>query len=130
VRQLRCDHIDQGGRTVQLGRRPEAVPLDPATWAQVERCLAYRDSQQTGNPHLIVTRVTKAGKEPPSTAYFTHLLDPAGVTPRTVRCTRLADMVNTIDPKLVAAAFGMDPQGAMFYLADHVDDTRFEKPNQ
>jgi len=25
-----------------------------------------------------------------------------------MRCTRLADLVNTIDPKLVAAAFGMN----------------------
>jgi hypothetical protein len=25
-----------------------------------------------------------------------------------MRCTRLADLVNTIDPELVAAAFGMN----------------------
>jgi hypothetical protein len=73
--------------------------------------------------------VTKAGTEPASTAYFTHLLDRAGVPPRVVRCTRLADLVNTMDPKLVAAAFGMDPEGAMFYLADHVDHTRLEAMN-
>jgi hypothetical protein len=52
------------------------------------------------------------------------------VPPRTVRCTRLADLVNTMDPKIVAATFGMDPEGAMFYLADHVDHTRLEPPNQ
>ncbi|CDR18165.1 hypothetical protein [Streptomyces iranensis] len=27
-----------------------------------------------------------------------------------IRSTRLVDLVNTMDPKLVAAAFGMDPQ--------------------
>jgi len=41
-----------------------------------------------------------------------------------LRCTRLADLVNTMDPELVAAASGMDPQGVMIYLADHVDDGR------
>lgn len=39
-------------------------------------------------------------------------------------CTRLADLVNTMDPKLVAAAFGMNPEGVMIYLADHVDSGR------
>jgi hypothetical protein len=29
-----------------------------------------------------------------------------------------------MDPKLVAAAFGMKPEGVMFYLADHVDPVR------
>ena len=30
-----------------------------------------------------------------------------------LRTTRLAGLVNTLDPKLVAAAFGMRPEGAM-----------------
>jgi site-specific recombinase XerC len=126
VRLLNHLDVDAASRSVRLGQRPHPVPLDPATWTQVERCIAHRDSQSTPNPHLFVTRVTKAGTEPASTAYFTHLLDRAGVPPRVVRCTRLADLVNTMDPKLVAAAFGIDPEGAMFYLADHVDDTRLE----
>jgi hypothetical protein len=41
-----------------------------------------------------------------------------------LRTTRLADLVNTMDPKLVAEAFGMRPEGAMIYLADHVDQQR------
>ena len=69
----------------------------------------------------MVTRGTKAGRQPASSAYLTHLLDPAGVCPRTVRRTRLAALINSTDPKLVAAALGMNTQGAMFYLADHVD---------
>jgi len=39
-----------------------------------------------------------------------------------IRCTRLLDPVNTMDPNLVAAAFGMDPKGTMIYLANHVDE--------
>ncbi|MFJ6117586.1 hypothetical protein [Streptomyces sp. NPDC092129] len=41
-----------------------------------------------------------------------------------IRCTRLLDLVSTMDPKLVAVAFGMDPEGTLIYLADHVDAGR------
>ncbi|MFD8781231.1 hypothetical protein [Kitasatospora sp. NPDC059599] len=41
-----------------------------------------------------------------------------------IRSTRLVDLVNTMDPKLVAAAFGMDPQATLIYLSDHIDETR------
>ncbi|MET9570535.1 hypothetical protein ABZY34_15605 [Streptomyces virginiae] len=40
-----------------------------------------------------------------------------------IRGTRLLDLVNTMDPKLVAAC-GMDPQAALIYLADRVDGVR------
>jgi hypothetical protein len=30
----------------------------------------------------VVTRATKARKDPASTAYFTHLLDPCGIPPK------------------------------------------------
>lgn len=121
VRLLRCADIEPAARTVRLGRRPAPVPLDPPTWAAVQRCLEHRNGQRTDNPHLVVTKGTKAGHGPASTAYFTHLLDPAGVPPRTVRCSRLATLVNTMDPKLVAAAVGMTAEGALAYLSDHVD---------
>ncbi len=50
---------------------------------------------------------------------------PAGAAPpRMLRCTRLAALVNTMDPKLVAATFGMNPEGVLIYLADHVDHGR------
>ena len=42
---------------------------------------------------------------------------------RALRVTRLMDLVNTMDAKLVAAAFRMDPESAIAYLADHVDST-------
>jgi site-specific recombinase XerD len=129
VRLLKLADVDATTRSVRLGRRPHPVPLDPATWTQLERCIAHREEQRTANPHLFVTRVTKAGTEPASIAYFTHLLDAAGVPPRAVRCTRLATLVNTMDPKLVAAAFGMDAEGVLFYLADHVDQARLPATN-
>lgn len=56
-----------------------------------------------------------------------RLLDGCGVPSRALRCTRLADLVSTIDPELVAAAFGMNPEAVMFYLADHVDPGREDR---
>jgi hypothetical protein len=35
----------------------------------------------------------------------------------------LGVLANAMDAKLVAAAFGMDPEGVMIYLADHVHDS-------
>ncbi|MFI6729869.1 hypothetical protein NRF20_43040 [Streptomyces sp. R-74717] len=41
-----------------------------------------------------------------------------------IRSTRLVDLVNTVYPKLVSAAFGMAPQAAVIHLGDHIDSTR------
>ncbi|GAA3603709.1 hypothetical protein GCM10022419_105290 [Nonomuraea rosea] len=51
-----------------------------------------------------------------------HVLDPSGLSPRMLRSTRLIDLVNPMDAKLVAAAFGMHPESVMIYLADHIDE--------
>lgn len=110
--------IDDTARTAELGSRPYPVPLDPASWQVLQRCLAQREPQSTANPHVMVNKRTKAGHSPASTAYVSHLLDGCGVPLRAVRCTRSADLVNTMDPKLVAAAFGMRPEGVMFYVDD------------
>ena len=126
VRLLRLGDIDTATRSVRLGQRPHPVPLDPASWAALQRCLAHREQLRTDNPHVVVTRGTKALRAPASIAYFSHVLDPAGIATHRLRVTRLADLVNTMDPKLVAAAFGMNPEGVLIYLADHVDEPRLE----
>lgn len=90
----------------------------------LQSCLTHRQTQRTDNPHAMVTKGTKAGRSPASTAYVSHVLDACGVPPRMLRSTRLVDLVNTMDPKLVAAIFGMDPEGVMIYLADHVHEGR------
>lgn len=128
VRHLQVPDIASRDRTIRLGHRPHPVPLDPASWAVVQRCLAHRDQQRTSNPHVIVTKGTKVGRAPASTAYLSHVLDGCGFPPRMLRSTRLVDLVNTMDPKLVAAAFGMDPEATMIYLADYVDATRLPNP--
>jgi integrase len=110
VRHLQTTDIDAAARTIRLGKRPHPVPLDPASWQVLQRCLLHRDGQRTVNPHVIVTKGTKAGRAAASAAYISHVLDACGAAPRLLRCTRLADLVNTMDPKLVAAAFGMNPR--------------------
>jgi hypothetical protein len=124
ARLLLVDDIDAAARRIQLGQRPSPTVLDPASWKALQRCLDYRDTQQTNNPHVIVTRGAKARMVPASTAYLSHVLDAVGVAPTYLRSTRLLDLVGTMDPKIVAAAFGMDPQAALHYLADAVDPTR------
>jgi hypothetical protein len=124
ARMLQIDDVNECARTVRLGKRPHPVPLDPASWTVLQRCLDHRAAWRTDNPHVMVTKGTKAGQGPASTSYLSHVLDECGFPPRMIRSTRLVDLVNTLDPKLVAAAFGMDPEGVMIYLADHVDEGR------
>lgn len=128
VRMLQIINVDQVSQTARLGKRPHPVPLDPASWTVLQRCLAHREAWRTDNPHVLVTKGTKAGRSPASTAYLSHVLDDCGFPPRMIRSTRLVDLVNTMDPKLVAAAFGMDPQATLIYLADHVDEGRLPGP--
>ncbi len=127
IRGLAITDIDAATQAVQLGRRPAPTPLDPATWTALQRCLEHRARLGTANPHVLVTRQTKSTREPASAYYLSHILDPAGVRPKLLRGTRLAELVNTLDPKLVSAAFGMRPEGVTIYLADHVDEGRLEQ---
>jgi site-specific recombinase XerC len=111
LRGLVITDIDAAAQAIQLGRRPAPTPLDPATWTAVQRCLDHRAQLGTANPHVVVTRQTKSTREPASAYYLSHILDAAGVRPQLLRSTRLAELVNTLDPKLVSAAFGMRPEG-------------------
>lgn len=124
VRLLRCDDIDDDLRKVRLGTRPHPVPLDPASWTALQRSLTHRARWPTANPHVIVTKGTKAGRSASSISYLSHVLDACGYSPQMIRNTRLVDLVNTMDAKLVAAALGMTPEATMIYLADRIDATR------
>jgi integrase len=121
LRPLTINDIDTSTRTVRLGRRPHRVPLDPLSFAALERCLGHRQQLGTANPHVIVTRGTRAHRTPASQPYLSHVLDPAGVSRRVLRQTRLAELTHRLDPRLVAAAFGMTPEGALHYLIGAVD---------
>jgi len=121
LRPLTINHVNTAARTVRLDRRPHPVPLDPLSFAALQRCLARRGQLGTENPHVIVTRGTRAHRTPASQPYLSHVLDPAGVTPSLLRQTRLAALTHRLDPRLVAAAFGMTPEGALHYLIGAVD---------
>jgi len=124
VRLLTVAAVDAAARAVRLGNRPAPTPLDPETWAALQRCLDHRAGLRTANPHLLVTKQTKSTRAPASEYYISHALDAAGVRPRMLRSTRLLDLATRSDPKLIAAAFGMQPEGVMIYLADRVDEQR------
>lgn len=120
--------IDPDHRRVQLGRRPHATPLDPWTWTALQRSLNHRESLHSNNPHVFITMQTKATRVPASDGYIKNTLRAVGIQPRILRSTRLADLVTTVDAKLVAAAYGMTNEAVIAYLADHVDTARLPNP--
>jgi site-specific recombinase XerD len=60
LQHLADDAIDHTDRTVRLGRRPHPTPLDPWTWTALERCITHRHTLRSNNPHLLITKQTKA----------------------------------------------------------------------
>ena len=124
LRSLTVADIDATARTIRLGHRPHPVPLDPASWHALQCCLDHRERLGTRNPHVIVTTHTKTRRTPASDQYLVRVLDPAGTGSRTLRATRLVDLVSRLDPKLVCEALGMDPAGILPYAADQVQDIR------
>jgi site-specific recombinase XerD len=123
VRELRALTVNNvtATRKTRLGHRPHPTPLDPLSFAALERCLTHRTELGTENPHVIVTRGTRAHRTPASQPYLSHVLDPVAISPSLLRQTRLAALTHRFDPRLVAAAFGMTPEGALHYLIGAID---------
>jgi len=129
IRHLLVTDYDPTNSTLRLGRRSLPVPVDPVTRIAVQRCLSHRAALETANPYLIVTAITKTRTTPASPAYLCHVLDPAGVSPKPLRSTRIVDLVVTLDPKVVSEALGIKAEGLVDYLADHVDAGRLNRGN-
>lgn len=127
IRSLTVAGVDDRHRTLALDGRPFPTPADPATWAAVQASLAHRDRLATLNPHVIVTNATRTGDTPADGSYLTRRLAPAGTTPSACRQTRIAQLVNDLDPKLTAAALGMRDSGLVRYLADNVAHDRLQR---
>jgi hypothetical protein len=123
LRHLKITDIDPARRTIKLDGRPQPVPLEPPSWQALQRCLDHRQALRTFNPHVIVTHITRTRRTPASDQYLVRVLDPAGIGTRTLRATRLVDLIASLDPKLVCEAVGMNPAGVLPYAADHVQDT-------
>jgi site-specific recombinase XerD len=124
LRSLRVDDVDLAAAAVALGRRPHPTPLDPATSTALRRCLHHRDHHHRAGPWLMVNQKSKTVGKQVSLDYLATILTPAQVTVQTLRATRLAQLVTTMDPVLVAAAFGIRRGAVLHYLADSVDPTR------
>lgn len=122
LRHLLLDDVDLHAATARLGRRPHPVPLDPLTADALRDTLTDRASSKTDNPHVLVTKDTRCHDTACSPYFMTHVLDGADITPAVLRHTRLADYAHRLDPRLVAAAFGMTEEGALHYLTDAVHD--------
>lgn len=120
--------VDHDRHRIRLGRRPQPTPLDPWTWTALQRSLDHRKALSSNNSHLLVTMQTKATRAAASDSYVKNTLREAGIQPRILRSTRLVDLVGTVDPKLVAAAYGMRHEAVIAYLADHVDHVRLPNP--
>lgn len=123
LRNLKIADIDPVKRTIELDGRRQPVPLEPASWQALQRCLDHRQTLRTHNPHVIVTNITRTRRTPASDQYLVRVLDPAGIGTRTLRATRLVDLIASLDPKLVCEAVGMNPAGILPYAADQVQDT-------
>jgi site-specific recombinase XerD len=121
LRDVKRSDVGAGMNTLRLGRRSAPVPLDPLNARALDRCLRHREALGTENPHLIVTRQTRGRVMPASAPYLSHVLDPAGVSPRLLRQTRLTDLTHRLDPRLVADAFGITAEAALHYLVGAVD---------
>jgi site-specific recombinase XerD len=124
LRHLRIADIDRAAHAISLGQRPHLVPLDPATWAALTRCLDHHAALRTLNEHVLVTKITATRPTAASPYYLTHLLDPADVSVRALRSNRLAHLVATTDPLLIISALGLTPAAATWYLRDTVDIDR------
>lgn len=128
LRHLTDEDVDHDRHRVRLGRRPQPTPLDPWTWTALQRCLDHRKGLGSNNSHVLVTMQTKATRAAASDSYIKNTLRENGIQPRILRSTRLVDLVGTVDPKLVAAAYGMRHEAVITYLADHVDTARLPNP--
>ncbi len=123
LRHLKITDVDPAGRTIKLDGRPQPVPLEPASWQALQRCLHHRQTLRTHNPHVIVTNITRTRQTPASDQFLVRVLDPAQIGTRDLRATRLVDLIASLDPKLVCEAVGMSSAGVLPYAADHVQDT-------
>jgi hypothetical protein len=99
------------------------VPLNPASWT-AQRWLGHRDALRTANPRIRVTKVTCTGQLPSVGLLLQSRARPCQGPAERLRSTRLIDLVNNLDPKLVSATFAMTAEGVLTYFAASTPPTR------
>ena len=80
--------------------------------------------RQPDAPCIRIYQKSKTVGTQVSLDYLNMILGPAQVRVQILRTTRLAQLVTTMDPVLVAAAYGIRRGTVLHYLADTVDPTR------
>src|SRR5262249_58909534 len=98
LRSLTTTDIDAAARTIRLGRRPHPVPLDPASWDALQRCLDHRERLGTRNPHVIVTSHTRTRRTPASDQYLVRVLDPAGIGTPDPQAHKVCHTIRSLRP--------------------------------
>ena len=127
IRGLTVTGIDGKHRTLTLTRRPFPTPADPATWAAVQACLGPPRPARHLEPAPDRHRAPPGPATLPPTAPTWAAGSPRPHYPTACRQTRIAQLVNDLDPKLTATALGMRDSGLVRYLADNVARDRLHR---
>lgn len=129
VRHLRLADIGADRSTLQLGARPHPLPVDPFTADALSACLDQRAGIAPANPYLLIGFQTRLHDKPCSIEFPRRLVQraSAGVTPQILRATRLSDLTQRLDPRVVAEALGITHEAALHYVIGAVqrEDTAF-----
>lgn len=116
VRHLPVADIAGDRSALRLGTRPHPVPVDPLTADAIGACLDQRATVSTTNSYLLVGFQTRLHDKPCSINFPRQLLKRANVTPQLLRATRLSDLTQRLDPRVVAAALDITHEAALHYL--------------
>jgi site-specific recombinase XerD len=120
VRMITLDDVDLDRATVQLRSRRRPVPLDPMTIDAICACLQQRPPTVADNRFLLVTHQTRQHNRPCSIAFPVSVLTTVGLTPQVLRQTRLSDLAQRADPRMLAEAVGITKEAALYYVIGNV----------
>jgi site-specific recombinase XerD len=120
VRMLSLDDIDLDRATVRLRNRRHPVPLDPLTVDAIRACLQQRPTTAVDNRFLLVTHHSRQHNRPCSIGFPVRALTKVGLTPQVLRQTRLSDLAQRADPRMMAEAIGITKEAAVHYIIGNV----------
>jgi hypothetical protein len=114
------------------GRRRRTVYLDELTSSLAAEWLRERRRRwpRTGNPHLLITRVTASEEHHPSVAHTViEAFTPLGLTAGQRRRDRILDEAShTADPVHLMSVFGISAKSAMAYIQAAHPERRPTRP--
>ncbi|MBQ1022815.1 hypothetical protein [Micromonospora sp. C95] len=120
LRMLTLDDIDLDQATVRLRNRRHPVPLDPLTIDAIRSCLQQRSTTAPDNRFLLVTHQSRQHNKPCSIGFPVRILTTVSLTPQVLRQTRLSDLAQRADPRMLAAAIGITRKAALHYTIGNV----------